>query len=94
MATTQNISMTDELASFVTQQVESGDYASVSEVYREALRGFRDRIEAQKKYKELVYSKIEASKQAHQEGNSIQLAPNGIKDFISDISAKIRAKHL
>jgi len=69
MATTQNISMTDELASFVTQQVESGDYASVSEVYREALRGFRDRIEAQKKYKDLVYSKIEASKQLHKEAN-------------------------
>jgi putative addiction module CopG family antidote len=36
--TTMNISLPGELARFVRQKVESGRYASVSEVVREALR--------------------------------------------------------
>lgn len=47
---TQNISVTDELAAFVSDQIKAGDYASVSEVYREALRRFRDQEEARKLY--------------------------------------------
>ncbi len=47
---TQNISMTEELAQFVSEKVGSGDFASVSEVYREALRCYRDQDEAKKLY--------------------------------------------
>ncbi len=35
---TMNVSLTDQLASFVESEVESGDYSSQSEVVREALR--------------------------------------------------------
>ena len=45
---TQNISMTKELASYVTELVSKGDYSSVSEVYREALRRFREQEETKK----------------------------------------------
>ena len=85
--------MTDELASFVIQQVENGDFASVSEVYREALRGFRDRVETQKKYKDLVYSKIEASKQAYEKGEYVSLESDEIEGFMSTISDEIRAEY-
>lgn len=58
MATTQNISMTDELAQFVTQQVKSGDFASVSEVYREAIRGFRDKVQEKNLYMESLKAEL------------------------------------
>lgn len=40
-----NVSLTDELERWVQQKVESGSYASASEVLREALRALRDRDE-------------------------------------------------
>lgn len=45
-----NVSLTDELASFVKTKVGSGRYTSASEVVREALRLLeqRDQIEAEK----------------------------------------------
>ena len=89
MATTQNISMTDELASFVSKQVESGDFASVSEVYREALRGFRDKVEAQRSYKDLVSSKIEASKKAYENGEYFSLESAEIEEFMTNITEEI-----
>lgn len=47
---TMNVNLTPEMAEFVSEQLESGDYASVSEIVRDALRLLRrDRdIEAEK----------------------------------------------
>jgi len=93
MATTQNISMTDELAKFASDQVASGDFASVSEVYREALRGGRDRLETQKKYQELVFAKLETSKKAYERGEFVSLGDNEITGFMASISQEIDAEH-
>jgi antitoxin ParD1/3/4 len=43
---TTNVSLTPELERFARDQVASGDYGSVSEVVRDALRGLKERREA------------------------------------------------
>ena len=47
---TMNVSLTQELAEFVSHEVETGDYTSSSELVRDALRALRrDRdVEAEK----------------------------------------------
>ena len=43
---TTNVSLTPELERFAKEQVASGDYSSVSEVVRDALRSLKERREA------------------------------------------------
>ncbi len=94
MPTTQNISMTDELAAFVAEQVESGDFASISEVYREALRTFRDRIETQKKYHEFVSTKLAASKDAYERGEYVSIeSPDELSSFMSSIRLELESEY-
>ena len=67
-----NVSLTDELASFVKTKVTSGRYTSASEVVREALRLLeqRDEVEAEK---------LRWMKKAWQEG--IESGDTGEIDF-------------
>ncbi len=91
---TQNISMTDELAAFVTEQVSKGNFASVSEVYREALRDFRDRVDAQKQQKDLILTKLKASQQAYERGEYIDLeSDEGITSLMTEIGSEVDAEH-
>lgn len=41
----KSISLTPELASWVDEQVASGDFGNTSELFREALRGLKERKE-------------------------------------------------
>ena len=94
MPTTQNISMTDELAAFVSAQVKSGDFSSVSEVYREALRGLRDQLETKKQYRELISTKLSASKEAYERGEYISIEGNDdIGSMMSSISSELETEH-
>lgn len=94
MPTTQNISMTDELAAFVAQQVESGDFSSVSEVYREALRTFRDRVETQKHYREFVSTKLAASKEAYERGEYVSIGSSDeLSSFMSSIRSEVESEY-
>lgn len=70
---TQNISMTDELAAFVTEQVKTGNFASVSEVYREALRGFRDRVNERKLHMQKLEQELQKGINDLEAGRSIKI---------------------
>ena len=94
MPTTQNISMTDELAAFVSAQVASGDYSSVSEVYRDALRTLRDRMEAQKQHQEFITTKLAASREAYQRGEYISIADHdGVSSMMTSIRAELESEN-
>ncbi len=87
---TQNISVTDELAAFVSDQIKTGDYASVSEVYREALRRFRDQEEDRRTYHEVIRQKLEISRKAYQRGEYVTLkSDEEIHDFVEKIGTEI-----
>jgi len=90
---TQNISMTEELAQFVTEQVKSGDFASVSEVYREALRGLRDQTAARKQYKEFVDERLQFSKQAHENGDYFSLEETSVDAFMATIADEVESEY-
>lgn len=64
-----NVSLTPQLAKRVNEQVRSGDYASASEVMREALRGhFFRKKERARQIKELRRMIREGEESAAREG--------------------------
>ncbi len=93
MPTTQNISMTDELAAFVSEQVKSGDFSSVSEVYREALRGFRDRVQERKIYMEQLKTELQKGIDDLESGRSTKIeTEEAHQAFFENIEQRVFAK--
>lgn len=69
-----NVSLTPELSSFVRAQVEGGQYGSSSEVVRDALRLFQERLD--KRAAELEWLRAEIQK-------GIDSGPAELMDFES-----------
>ena len=81
---TMNVNLTPEMAQFVSEEVASGDYASASELVRDALRLLkRDRDKEAEKL-EILRREI---------GLGIEQAERGefSEDSVEDIAARIRA---
>ena len=79
---TRNVSLTDELDSYVQQSVQSGHYDNASEVIRAAIRALRQAdLEDQ--------AKVEALKVAIQEGFDSGIYEG---DVIADMRALIRRR--
>lgn len=80
-----NVSLTPELEMYLNKRVESGDYQTVSEVVREAIRLQRDRDTAREQHLEQLRRGVE---EAYQEA---------LKDTASsgtEVRARLRAKRL
>lgn len=72
MATkTMNISVGDELASYVASQVGSGLYTNYSEVVREALREHKERREARRRAIEQVDHELEVGLEEVRQGRTV-----------------------
>ena len=68
---TMNVSVGDELASYVESQVGSGLYTNYSEVVREALREHRERREARRRAIDLVDRELEAGLAEVRKGRTV-----------------------
>lgn len=83
-----NVSLTPELEMYLTKRVESGDYQTVSEVVREAIRLQRDRDAAREEHLEQLRRGIEDAYQEALKGG----ASSG--DEVRTRLRKSRAKQL
>jgi len=81
MPTTHQIHLPDELAQFVAQQVERGDYPSANALYQDALSLLREHS-----YQQYVSAKLQASQQAYKEGYFQTLQQNEIASFIDTLT--------
>jgi len=85
--------MTKELASYVTEQVSKGDYSSVSEVYREALRRFREQEETKKLQLRRLEQELEKGLEDSNAGRIHSIDSAAQHDaFYKDIEASILAE--
>jgi len=83
-----NVSLTPELETYLNKRVDSGDYQTVSEVVREAIRLQRDRDTAREEHLEQLRRGIE---------NAYQEALKGGASSGNEVRARLRksrAKHL
>ncbi|MGH8275447.1 MAG: type II toxin-antitoxin system ParD family antitoxin [Steroidobacteraceae bacterium] len=79
-----NISLTEQLEQFVTEQVRSGEYQSASEVVRDGLRLLADHRKARQ-------LKLEALRAALQEGrDSGPAKPLDMEEIIAEARARYR----
>ena len=81
-----SVALTQEMAAFVRQTVESGEYASNSEIIREALMEWKERKDAEA-------SKAEALRSLWQEG--IDSGPGRfetIEEIIKEAKRRLAAK--
>ena len=81
-----SVALTQEMAAFVRQTVESGEYASNSEIIREALMEWKERKDAEA-------SKVEALRSLWQEG--IDSGPGRfetIEEIIKEAKRRLAAK--
>ena len=81
---TMNVNLTPEMAQFVSEEVASGDYASASELVRDALRLL-------KRDRDMEVEKLEILRR--EIGLGIEQAERGefSEDSVEDIAARIRA---
>jgi putative addiction module CopG family antidote len=68
----QNVSLTNDLMGYVASLVETGEYASVSEVHREAIRNFKDKRERERLRREHINLLLEAGERDLKEGKVIR----------------------
>lgn len=72
MPTTMNVSLTPELARFARQMVESGRYASASEVIRNALRLMEEREAASADLRRQMHEALESGPAVAFDGERIR----------------------
>lgn len=77
-----SISLPQEMSNLINDAIDSGDYASTSEVIRDALRGWK-----QKRLQE--YQQIQEIRQLWQEGVESGL---GIRKNLAEIKAEARQR--
>lgn len=86
---TRNVSLTKKMDQFITDKVESGDYANASEVMRAALRGME---QEEQEYEE----KMAVLRAAIAEGDAGPDAEEGVFErlyaYIEELAAKKEAK--
>ena len=90
---THNISLPSELTQYVTNQIESGKYSSISELYRSALRAFQSQEEERQLKLEALRLAIAEGEKDIAEGRTTRLeSSEDIHDFIKSIGQQVTAK--
>ena len=85
----RNISLTDELGSFVDGQVKSGRHASGSEVVREALRRYQDDIRREEGHLDYLRKLAERGEADIAAGRYVELAaPDEVRAHIRNRAAR------
>jgi len=86
-----NVSLTPELEDLVRQRVESGDYASASEVVRAALRLLRDQEELRSIQLEELRRKVAEGLDAADRGDLVD-GPAAMQDLKASLSRRTPGK--
>lgn len=73
----RNVNLTDQLDSFVEQQVENGRHQNASEVVREALRRYQDDVLAEEARREAIRAVIREGRDAIRQGEFTTVADAG-----------------
>jgi putative addiction module CopG family antidote len=68
----QNISLTNDLMGYVASLVDTGQYASVSEVHREAIRHLKDKKEKERLHRKRINLLLEEGERDLKEGKVIR----------------------
>jgi antitoxin ParD1/3/4 len=82
---TMNVNLTPELTKFVSEEVASGDYASASELVRDALRLLKRDRDIEKEKLEILRREIDLGIEQARRGEFSE-------DSVADIAARIRAE--
>jgi antitoxin ParD1/3/4 len=82
---TMNVNLTPKLAEFVNEEIASGDYASASELVRDALRLLKRDRESEVEKLEILRREIALGVEQAERGEFSDLS-------VSDIAARIRAE--
>ncbi len=70
----QNVSLTSDLMGYVSSLVSEEQYASVSEVHREAIRDLKEKKEKERLYRERVNQLLEEGERDLAEGRVIRFS--------------------
>ena len=90
---TLNISLTDEMRSYVEERVASGRYGNASEIIREALRLLEEQEqERQAKLKVLRQAAKQGFDEIDQGMGIVLKGKKAIKQFITEIEAEVSSK--
>ena len=85
----RNVSLTDELGSFVDEQVRSGRHVSSSEVVREALRRYQDDIARKQGHLDYLSKLADRGESDIAAGHYIELTtPNDVRAHLRNRAAR------
>jgi antitoxin ParD1/3/4 len=85
----RNFSLTDELGSFVDEQVKSGRHVSSSEVVREALRRYQDDIRREQGHLDYLHRLAERGEADIAAGRYVELTtPDDVRAHIRNRAAR------
>ena len=85
----RNFSLTDELGSFIDEQVKSGRHVSSSEVVREALRRYQDDIRREHGHLDYLNKLAERGEADIAAGRYVELTtPNDVRAYIRNRAAR------
>jgi putative addiction module CopG family antidote len=86
----QNISLTHDLIGYVTSLVDTGQYASVSEVHREAIRHLMEKKEIERLQRERINLLLEQGERDLKEGKVIRLEDEAELDqFFNELDSEL-----
>lgn len=87
----RTFSLTDELGSFIDEQVASGRHASGSEVVREALRRYRDDVMRERRHFDHLRGLAERGEADVAAGRYVELAtPDDVRAHVRNSVARRR----
>ena len=94
----QNVSLTSDLMGYVSSLVNEGQYASVSEVHREAIRDFREKKEKERLYRERVNQLLEEGERDLAEGRYITISSEEeqrafFQNIEDEVTQELTAEH-
>ncbi len=79
---TMNVNLTPEMAQFVSEEIASGDYASASELVRDALRLLKRDRDMEKEKLEILRREINLGIEQAQRG---EFSERSIEDIVADV---------
>ena len=85
---TMNVSLTPEMAEFVEKELATGDYATASELVRDALRVLRRDRDLQSEKTEVLRLAIDHALSQAQQG---QFSPRGVMEIAESVLKESKA---
>lgn len=82
---TMSVDLTDEMAEFVSSELATGDYASTSEVVRDALRHLRRDHDSEAQKIEILRRKLDASIAQAERG---EFSARSVKEIAASVLAE------